>query len=451
MARILVGDDDLGALSALKTVLEEQSFAEKVFLAATPSEVEVLIDTEQLDVGIFDLNFGEGYETYGLEALRKILKKDPAVRVVILTGQREMNLGVEALKLGAMSFVQKPAELDHLVALVRDAVNQVELRRRFYIYSGDDVEGYFFGSSKLGKELKDRAFFAAKLNLPILITGATGTGKSRLARLIHNLDERRTKKRFVVFSPSSCSEELIYAELFGAKKGAYTGLTETREGLVEAAHGGTLLIDEVGDLPPSIQLNFLRLLQDKVFKKLGESEEREIDFRLISATNKNLSEEIEAGRFRSDLYYRISHFVIKVPSLEERKEDIPLLVEHLAKNICERLEVTTVSFSTAAIDYLVNRTWKGNIRELESCLEKSIVKAVLEASFSVDVRHFDETDHSLSGNSRDLSFYELVENFEKKMLAEAFAKSGRNQSECARLLKLDRTQLRRYLVKYNLI
>ncbi len=445
--RILLADDDLGLLVTLKNLIETHFPHFSVVALDNPVELIKTTQVDTFELAILDMSFGENFEDLGLLALKNLLKNDPKTRVIILTANKDKHLGWTAIKSGALFFVNKPFDLEHLIILLNEAAKQYELREyaeKFEAISNSEI---FFGKSSLAQELNRQLLFCSKNDLPLLIVGETGTGKSHYARLVHSLHVKRKSGRFCVFQPGLVNEEMVYVELFGAKKGAYTGLNENKPGLVELADNGTLFIDEIAELPPNIQLMLLRVLNDKVVRRLGETEERVVNFRLISATNLDLNKAIELGKFREDLLNRIAGVVVKIPPLRERKEDIPELANSILQHLCRKSEVTDLRLSEDAINLLLTMELKGNIRELQILLERGLQYALFEGAAVISSKHLDSQSQK---EVKFSSLNDMVDDYRRTIISSTLVECNWNISETARKLRIDRTQLRRLIQRYNI-
>jgi DNA-binding NtrC family response regulator len=312
----------------------------------------------------------------GIQVLRTALDADPDVPVIVMTAFGTVETAVEAMKLGARDFLSKPIDTDHLLLLVRRAVEERALRRENMILrdaladrSGAPV---IIGESEPLKVLARECQRVANTNATALLLGDSGTGKELFARAIHHLSPRRDHP-FVALNCAAIPETLLENELFGHEKGAYTGATSAQIGKFELAIGGTLFLDEIGDLSPGVQAKLLRVLQEHAFERIGGTITIEVDVRIVAATNRDLQADVAAGRFREDLYYRLSVFPLHVPALSRRREDIPLLARHFLKKHGAALGRRDATLSDDALAALVAHSWPGNIRELENALERALI------------------------------------------------------------------------------
>jgi two-component system NtrC family response regulator len=369
----------------------------------------------------------------GLSLISEIRKINSSLRIIVLTGHATNEYGIEAIKRGAQSFIAKPANPEHLKVLIEDAFINYDLR--------EDLKKAK-SRAPIPNSLKQEIEFAKTSDQPVLLTGETGTGKSWIAKMIHN-----GRGPFVSYQPILGTGELMYSELFGALKGSFTGAIQDRAGLVAAANGGTLFLDEIGELPVTLQVTLLGVLQEKTFRPLGSIEERKSNFRLISATNVEIETKIEKGEFRPDLFHRINHIHIHVPPLRARTDEIVPLANYFLDRIAEKNSCSSLELSPGAIKALKAHTWPGNIRELEAVIERGVYKALFVDSFVVDESLLGLKDSP----SEARSFAEKVEKFKIALIEDALSRSGGNQAEAARLLQLDRSSMRRMLARKGLL
>lgn len=447
--KVLLIDDDgdlLDSLTrALRTELPEIHFR----TASRPDQGIALIKAENIAVIVSDLSLNavEGTES-GFKLLKSISALQPAARVIVLTGHAGVAEGVRALALGAASFIEKPADIKHLSALIRDALVQSKLRRDFdTLRSKSTDELMVFGGSALGQEVKALVLEAAESPLPVLITGETGTGKSVCARTIHTLSAK-SANRFVRFQPTFGTADLVNSELFGHVKGAFTGATSDRKGLIAEADQGTLFLDEIDQLPRETQIALLGVLQDKTFRQLGSNIEKHAEFRILSASNGDMQGLVVAKTFRQDLYQRISHLQIQIPPLRSRLEDLPEFVAFFLKQLEAKEHLSVYSLEVEASEMLSTYNWPGNFRELGAVVESAAYRARREGRNSVtggDLKGFNAKgarDETINNSS---AFSEQVEAFKYKLVKAALLKNDNNQVKAAQELALDRSSLRRIL------
>lgn len=404
------------------------------------------------DVVVTDIKLPE---MDGIEVLKLVKQVDPEIVVIMMTAYGTIENAVEAMKLGAYDYITKPFSSEKLIMILKkvEAYKKVvnenkELRRRL-------EERYSFaniiGRSKLMLEVYSQIEIVAQTDATVLIIGESGTGKDLVANAIHQLSSRKDKP-FVKLSCAALPESLLESELFGHEKGAFTGAIKERKGRFECANGGTLFLDDVDDIPLGLQVKLLNVIQEKKFERVGGNEPIKVDVRLICASKVDLWELVKQGRFRDDLYYRISVIPIKLPPLRERKEDIPLLIEHFLKKYGgEGLEITSEAMET-----LIDYSWPGNVRQLENVIQRIIIlskgskvtKEMLPSEILTE--HGGKDIYSFWGKER-IDLENLLSEVERQALRWALEKSMGNQTKAAKILGIKRTTLREKLKKYGLI
>ncbi len=368
MAKILVIDDEKSIRNTMKDILEYEK-------NEVDSAEDGMTGLEKLKEKTYDLIFSDIKmpQMDGIEVLEKIREQNDEVPVVMISGHGNIETAVECIKKGAFDFIEKPIDLNRLLVTMRNALDKTSLVTQTKVLKKKIDKKYeMIGKSAALEKVRDLIEKVAPTEARVLITGPNGTGKEVVARQIYQLS-RRQSAPFVEVNCAAIPSELIESELFGHEKGAFTSAIKQRSGKFEQANGGTIFLDEIGDMSLSAQAKVLRCLQENVISPVGSDKDIKIDVRVIAATNKNLREEIEKGNFREDLYHRLSVIIIDVPSLDERKEDIPLLIHHFASQICEEQGVALRKFDEKAIQKLQGRTWSGNIRELRNVVERLII------------------------------------------------------------------------------
>ncbi len=367
---VLVIDDEEPIRRLLKKELTNES--REVFTAANGEEAMAMVRANWFDVIIMDLLLPD---TSDLDLLIKVKETVPHVEVIMITGHGDIDIAVDAMKLGAYDFIRKPFNLDRLELMVDKAHQRVLLLRENDILrqcSSEDKEVKFIGNSTVVRDIKFLINKVAPAKIPVLITGESGSGKDVVARLIH---ERSNCAEYpmIIKNCATLQKELARSELFGHMKGSFTGATETREGLMSFAHDSTLFLDEIGDLPMGVQASLLRALETQTYRRVGEKEERRVNIRFLFATNKNLVEEVELGRFNEAFYHRINAFHIEMPSINERKEDLPLLVDYFLTALSQ--DKPPCRIVKSAMDCMMRYSWPGNVRELRNVIERSMILA----------------------------------------------------------------------------
>ena len=365
---ILVVDDEVSICQSLKAILEDEGY--QVLVAGSGEEAIKVVDEEMPQLVLLDI-WLPGID--GLEALKAIHTAHPNVLIIMMSGHGTIETAVKATKLGAFDFIEKPLSLDKVIILVNNALNIVRLEEENILLKQKVSHQYeLTGSSPVITELKEMIGIVAPTNAWILIMGENGTGKELVARSIHHLS-RRSHKPIVEVNCAAIPEELIESELFGHEKGAFTGATEKKRGKFDLAHEGTIFLDEVADMSLKAQAKILRILQEKKFERVGGNKLIDMDVRVLAATNKDLEQEMEAGRFRQDLYYRLHVIPLCVPPLRDRKEDIPFLAQRFLEDFAvkegQRPKIVTVG----AMEKLMAHDWPGNVRELKNIIERLII------------------------------------------------------------------------------
>lgn len=368
MPKILVIDDEKSIRKTLREILEYENF--KVDEAGDGAEGASMAEKESYDIILCDIKMPK---VDGMEALDRILKSRPETPVVMISGHGTIETAVEAVKKGAFDFIAKPLDLNRLLVTVRNAMDKTNLVADVKVLKKKISKTFeMIGESPAIAQIQEMIEKVAPTDARVLITGENGTGKELVARWMHE-KSNRANNAFIEVNCAAIPSELIESELFGHEKGAFTSAVAQRKGKFELAEGGTIFLDEIGDMSLSAQAKVLRALQENKITRVGSEKEVKVNVRVLAATNKELQKEIAKGNFREDLYHRLSVIVIKVPSLNERKEDIPLLVEHFTRMICEEQGVPKKDFSKEAIKELQKVNWTGNIRELRNVVERLII------------------------------------------------------------------------------
>lgn len=367
---ILVVDDERSIRSTLKEILEYEKF--KVLEAEEGSQALKMLEENAINVVLCDIKMPK---MDGIEVLEKAQILKPDVPFVMISGHGTIETAVEALRKGAFDFIEKPVDLNRLLVAVRNAMDRTDLvtentqlKKKISKVKPSDI----IGKSKSIEDVLGMVDKVAPTDARVLITGPNGTGKELVAKRIHELSERN-KAPFIEVNCAAIPSELIESELFGHEKGAFTSAIKQRQGKFEQAEGGTLFLDEIGDMSMSAQAKVLRALQENRITRVGGEKDIAVNVRVLAATNKNLQEEIAKGNFREDLYHRLGVILIKVPSLNERKDDIPLLCEHFIQLICNEQGISPKKIQADAIKALQNYNWTGNIRELRNVIERLII------------------------------------------------------------------------------
>lgn len=447
--RILVIDDEPGIRQALGQLLEYEGF--EVRTASGGTEGIALYERYRPQLVFLDVKMA-GID--GLEVLKRLRQADPNATVVMISGHATIQTAVEATQLGAYDILEKPLDTDRVLVLLRNAFANRQLteeneRLRETIESRYEIVGRSFGIRSLLERIERVAGTPAR----VLITGENGTGKELVARAIHR-GSARARKPFVEVNCAAIPGELIESELFGHMKGSFTGAISDRAGKFEQAHGGTLFLDEIGDMSQSAQAKVLRVLQDGMITRIGGAKPVQVDVRVLAATNKNLEEEIAAGRFREDLYYRLNVVPITVPALRERREDISLLVWYFLQQFAERDGLPARSISDEALQRLSELDWPGNVRELRNTMERLVILASAASISISDVERLvgrRATEPSGLGSLLDCgTFEEFKQAAERAFLQAKLRAFDWNVSETARALDMPRSNLYKKIERYAL-
>ena len=368
MAKILVIDDQKSIRNTLKDILEYESH--EVLLAENGEEGVELFDKNKFDLVLCDIKMPN---MDGMEVLDVIVEKNTDIPVIMISGHGNIDTAVEAIKKGAYDFIEKPLDLNRLLVTVKNAQERKDLVVETKVLKRKVSKTYeMVGESEPINHVKEMIDKVAPTDARVLITGQNGTGKELVARWLHEKSSRATQP-FVEVNCAAIPSELIESELFGHEKGAFTSAHKQRKGKFEQANGGTIFLDEIGDMSLNAQAKVLRALQENVISRVGSDKDIKINVRVLAATNKNLKEEIKENNFREDLYHRLSVILIHVPSLNDRKEDIPLLTEHFNDEICRDLGITNKTIDESAIVELQKINWTGNIREFRNVIERLII------------------------------------------------------------------------------
>ena len=368
MLKILVIDDEKSIRNTLKDILGFEGY--HVELAENGMMGIGLVKSADFDIILCDIKMPE---MDGLETLEQIMQIRPEATVVMISGHGTIDTAVEAIKKGAFDFIEKPLDLNRLLITLRNASDKTALVKETIILKQKVSKKFeIIGESDSIRKVLEMCDRVAPTEARVLITGANGTGKELVARRLHELSSR-AENTFVEVNCAAIPSELIESELFGHEKGAFTSAIKQRKGKFEQADGGTLFLDEIGDMSLSAQAKVLRALQDNIITRVGSDKPIEVNVRVIAATNKNIQEEIKNGNFREDLYHRLSVILIHVPSLDQRKEDIPVLANYFIEQLCNEYGQPMKEMTPEAMEMLANRSWSGNIREFRNVIERLII------------------------------------------------------------------------------
>ena len=365
--KILIVDDERSIRNSLKEILEMEDYqvetAENGTIACEKAE------KEKFDAIFCDIKM-PGMD--GTEVLQKLVADGVETPIVMISGHADIDTAVDCIKKGAFDFIEKPLDLNRILITIKNATDKANLVTQTKILKKKVYGQEMVGESEGMKHIREMIGKVAPTDASVLITGANGSGKELVARSLHQLSQR-SMMPYVEVNCAAIPSELIESELFGHEKGSFTSAIKQHKGKFEQADGGTLFLDEIGDMSLAAQAKVLRVLQERKISRVGSDKDITVNVRVVSATNKNLAEEIKKGNFREDLYHRLSVIVIKVPTLDERKDDIPLLINHFLDQICTETAMPRKEFSQEAIDMLVQKSWTGNIRELRNVVERLLI------------------------------------------------------------------------------
>jgi len=450
LKRILIVDDEQSMRELLAILLKKEGF--EVLTAGSRAEAASLLGLHAVDLVLTDVRLPDGD---GLEILRHVKAAAPETVVIVMTAYGTSEAAVAARKLGAFSYLFKPFDVDEVRIVIREALatrdlreENVRLRREVGERFGLDK---LIGVSASMASLFEMVRAVAPASSTVLITGESGTGKELVARAIHALSPRADKP-FVSFNCGAITDSLLETELFGHESGAFTDAKHRKKGLFEVAHGGTLFLDEVGETSPAMQVKLLRALQERTIRRVGGTQEIEVDVRVISATNVPLDRLVQEKRFREDLFYRLQVIPIHTPPLRERREDIPMLAEHFLRRFASQMGKKVAKVSDAAVEALKRYAWPGNVRELENVIERAVAlettEAVLPERLPEGIRSQARPDAALSlGPGFDLDQH--LRAIESRLLRQALEQSAGDRGHAAQLLGVTPRQLRYLLQKHR--
>ncbi len=446
---ILICDDDATVRSSLTLVLKRAGY--EVATAASQKETIDFVRSTCPELILMDMNYtNETTGREGLELLVKVRIFCPDVPVILITAWGSIGLAVQGIRAGAFDFITKPW---NNITLLNTISTAIQLSQDNEIKSADSgrksiIQGKIIGKSPLLLQVLNTISRIAHTNAPVLITGESGTGKELIAEAIHE-NSNRASRPFVKVNLGGISQSLFESEMFGHKKGAFTDARHDRVGRFELANKGSIFLDEIGELDLVCQVKLLRVLQDQTFEPLGESRPKQIDTRIISATNRNLTEMVVNGTFREDLFYRINLITVRVPSLRERLEDIPLLVNHFARKLAEANRLGDIEVTSEAISFLKKLPYPGNIRELKNLVDRTILVSGKNRITDNDFKEQYIEIPSMPG-SIVLNSVQSLDILEKNMILKAISLYGGNHSKVATALGLTRQALYRRLEKYGI-
>jgi DNA-binding NtrC family response regulator len=453
MSRVLIADDQPAVIEALRLLLKGEGF--EIRAVASPSDVLDVLARQTYDVALIDLNYTRdttsGQE--GLDLLARIRETDPQLPVVVMTAWGSVELAVEAMQRGARDFVQKPWENERLLTILRTQAElssalrkgvRLEAENQMLRDDGDGARPLLIASSETMQPVLELTRHVGPSDANVLITGENGTGKEVIARTLHALSHRAAKP-MVTVNAGALSEGTFESELFGHVRGAFTDAKSDRVGRFELADGGTLFLDEIANVPINLQPKLLRVLETGEFERVGSSQTRRVDVRLLSATNAELKEEAASGRFRQDLFFRLNTVEIHLPPLRERREDIEPLAQHFLRLYSQRYRKNLSSFDTSALDALRAYAWPGNVRELDHVVQRAVLLARADEVKATDLG----LQSARETGERRLEEMSLEE-VERLLIQKALKRFGGNVSQAADTLGLSRSALYRRMQKYEI-
>jgi DNA-binding NtrC family response regulator len=449
-ATILVVDDDVSVTASLELLLKQNGFRSVV--AAAPATALAALRQEGIDLVLQDMNFSRSTTgAEGLELLREIRRRHAALPVVLLTAWGSIALAVDGMKAGAADFVTKPWNNERLVQIIRTALSLFgatsENADRESLDKNHDFSE-ILGRDRALLRVLNQVARVAGTDAPVLITGESGTGKELLANALHH-NSRRAAGPLVKVNTSAIVPALFESEMFGHVRGAFTDAQRDRIGYFEQANGGTIFLDEIADIDRVSQTKLLRVLQDQIFQRVGESVPRRSDFRVVAATNRNLAELVAHGEFREDLYYRLNLITIEMPPLRTRKDDMPLIATHHLRQVKERYGLDATEIGSDGWRWLRARSWPGNVRELKHCIERAALMSAGRVLERADFESVTATAELAAGERLDRDVVPL-DTVEKLMIQRAMRQCAGNVTHAAELLGLSRAALYRRLAKHRL-
>lgn len=435
---VLIVDDERGIRESLRGVLEDEGFDAE----AVGSGEDCLKAVEKNNFACILLDVWlPGID--GLETLKKLRENGNDSAVVMISGHGNIETAVNSTKLGAFDFIEKPLSLEKTVVTVRNAIRQRELERvNQNLIEQLSHEYEMIGESVAMRALRKQIAIVAPTDGRVLISGESGTGKELVARAIH-AGSRRAGAPFVEINSAAIPEDLVESELFGHAKGAFSGATAAKKGKFELADGATLFLDEIGDMSPRVQAKILRVLEQQRFEPIGSNTPVKVDVRVISATNKPLSDLIENGHFRSDLFYRLNVIPFQVPPLRERLEDVPLLAEHFNRKFSAEYGKRAKNFTKEAIDALQNYSWLGNVRELRNTIERIVIMVSKQKITADDLPEFNVNEEPPASSFRFPSFKDATDAYQREFILHKISEFDGNVSKAAEAMGVDRSHLYR--------
>lgn len=447
MGTILLIDDEEKLRNLLSRIIRLDGFI--VHEVADLKSARKLMDKEPVDVVLCDVKLPDGN---GVLFVKEIKPKFPCIEIILLTAYGNIADGVQAMKNGAFDYITKGDDNDKVIPLLNQALEKVQLRKHIAVLEQKVGKRYSFENILGNTTAIQNAITLAKKVSPtdatVLLLGETGTGKEVFAQAIHYAGARNGKP-FMALNCSAFGKDLLESEIFGHKAGAFTGAVKDKKGLIEEAHYGTLFLDEIGEMPVELQAKLLRVLESGEFIKVGDTKPVKVNVRIIAATNRNLQEAVNQGHFREDLYYRLNVFTIALPSLRERKKDIPVLAEYFLHQFAKKTNQRISGMSPDFVEHLQQHEWKGNIRELKNIMERAVILATGDALTTDSLPLELQSDLSRAQKTTTLSAFDLS-SVEKLHIQRVLNHTRGNKTEAARLLNIGLTTLYRKIEEYHI-
>lgn len=445
--RILIADDEAEIRESLSLLLEEEGY--RCTTASDGTKAKKAIDEESYDILISDLKM-PGAD--GIEVLEHLITHSSETLAIIITAHATVDTAIQALRKGASDYILKPLDFEEVLIRIRNLLQQRDLmQQNKYLREQIDQQynfNHIIGESEAMKQVYRMVERVSGATTNVLVTGPSGTGKELVARAIH-FHGPRSQQPFIAINCGAIPENLVESELFGHKKGAFTGAEADKEGVFEAAHRGTVFLDEVAEIPLNLQVNLLRVIQEREVKPVGSNAHVSFDARIIAATNRDLEKEVEEGRFREDLYYRLNVVEIPLPPLSERREDIPLLAHHFLKKYSDELKRDLKGIDSRAMGALISHDWRGQVRELENIIERAVLLGEGDYIGREDLPRSLREDEGVEEVDK-ASLDQAVQAFEKHHIQRVLNRTGGNKSEAARLLDIDPSTLYRKMERMGL-
>ncbi len=446
MARILVVDDESNIIKTLSAILQDEGHV--VYPSSNGKEAIDFLKRNEVDLVFLDIWLPD---IDGIEVLERVKQTSPETAVIMISGHGSIDIAVKSTKMGAFDFLEKPPSIERIITSVNNALEQIRLRKEnIQLRREAQQEDEMIGDSGPVRDIRQVIETAASTNARVFITGDNGTGKELVARAIFR-KSKRSDRPFIKVNCAAIPDELIESELFGHEKGAFTGAVGRRLGKFELAHSGTIFLDEVCDMSAGAQAKVLRVLQEQQFERVGGNETITVDVRVISATNIDVRRAIEEGRFREDLFYRLNVIPIHVPSVSDRKDDIPLLVSYFLEKFSREHGLGNKEVTEKGMEFLLKQPWPGNIRELKNVIERLSIMVPGEIIDAADIKkHIGAYDFRESIPRDGSPLKQAREDFEREYIIRALERNDKNITLAAKELGIERTNLHRKINQYNI-